>query len=147
MMCSKPPYVLLCLWYGPWVRNKINIIINLREAIAMERILGFRNWKKRSGFMSAVATPHALHWFLSIAFKDPPTKKVAGSCFIRKSCPKMKSAHSSCTTPIFSSYQWLNAFIGTRTKPRTYADDPTSVIRYNSPWNFTLNSLTSSSRM
>jgi len=92
----------------------------------MRRILGFRNWNKCGGCISAAATPYVLHWFTSIAFKGPPIKKVADLCFLRKSCPKIKSAQNSCTTPIFSLYQWVNAFTRKRTKQRTCTDNPTN---------------------
>jgi len=29
VMYSKPPFVLVCLWYGPWVRNTILLLLFL----------------------------------------------------------------------------------------------------------------------
>jgi len=118
--------------------NCMSTKLNLREGVAVGRILGLRNWNRRDGCMSAAATPQVLHWFTSIAFNGPPIKKVVDLWRFRKSWPKIKSAQSSRTTPIFSAYQRLNAFTGTRTKPRTCADVPTdaSDIPDNSPWDF-----------
>ena len=101
--------------------NCMSTKLNLREGVPIRRILGSRNWNRRSGCMSAAATPQVLHWFGSIAFNGPPIKKVADLCRFRKSWPKIKSAQSFSTTPIFSSYQRLNSFTGTRTKPHICA--------------------------